>query len=238
MRFAIIGDIHSNLYALKSVLQDIQNKNVDFILCTGDNVGYSPYPNEVIEQLIQNDVLSIQGNYDKAIGNRELICGCDYKEQRMIALAELSVAFTNNTISDENREYLKKLPKELRIKCEDLSILVVHGSPRRINEVVKEDSMELFEVLENLTEDVLIYGHTHMGYYKKIGNKYVINSGTVGKPNNGNPNAMYVILDIIKSNVEVEMIEVEYDVEAAAKAIEDTDTLPNEFADMLRKGGR
>jgi len=94
MHFAVIGDIHSNLYALNSVLYDIQNKDVDFILCAGDNVGYSPYPNEVIELLMGNKVVSIQGNYDKAIGNRELICGCDYKEQRMIELAELSVALT------------------------------------------------------------------------------------------------------------------------------------------------
>ncbi len=236
MRFAVIGDIHSNLYALNSVLYDIQNKDVDFILCAGDNVGYSPYPNEVIELLMGNKVVSIQGNYDKAIGNRELICGCDYKEQRMIELAELSVAFTNNAVSDKNREYLKNLPKELRIKCEDLSVLLVHGSPGKINEALLEDSVEMLEVMEGILENVLICGHTHIPYYKKINNKYIINSGTVGKPVNGNPNATYVIVNIVKSNVDVDIVEVKYNVEKAAKAIEDTNDLPDEFAHMLRNG--
>lgn len=238
MRFAVIGDIHSNLVALTSVINDIEDRNVDFILCTGDNVGYSPYPNEVIKLLKQNNVVSIQGNYDKAIGNRELICGCDYKEQHMIELAELSVAFTNSTISEKNREYLRNLPKELVMHCGEFSFLIVHGSPRRINEAIGENSAELLEVLGTLKEDILIYGHTHKAYYKKIGNKHVINAGTVGKPANGNPNAVYVIVEIVNSDVQVEIIEVAYDVERAAKAIENTEALPDEFADMLRKGGK
>ncbi len=237
MRFAVIGDIHSNLIALTSVINDIQEKNTDFILCTGDNVGYSPYPNEVIRLLRQNNVLSIQGNYDKAIGSRELLCGCDYTEQRLLDLAEMSVAFTNNAVSDKNREYLINLPKELRLHCESLNILVIHGSPRRINEALEEDSAELVEVLQNISEDVLIYGHTHRATYKKMGGKHAVNAGSVGKPVNGNPKASYVILEIVKRNVKVEIVEVAYDVERAAKAIENTETLPDEFADMLRYGG-
>jgi putative phosphoesterase len=238
MRFAVISDVHSNLYALSSVLADISKKDVDFILCTGDTVGYSPFPNEVIELLKRNKVISIQGNYDKAIGNKELICGCDYQEQHLIELAELSVAYTNNTISDNNREYLKNLPQELRIKGEKLSILLVHGSPRRINEPLGEDSPELAEILENLPEDVLIIGHTHTPYYRKVNNKHIINSGTVGKPANGNPDSTYALVDIVKSTVDVAIVKVGYDVMGAAQAIEETDGLPNEFAAMLRKGGK
>lgn len=237
MRFAVIGDIHSNLIALDTVLLDITLRNVDFILCTGDNVGYSPYPNEVIDRLRSNHILSIQGNYDKAIGNRELVCGCDYTEPWLQELAAQSMAFTGGAISDGNREYLKNLPKELRLKSDGLSVLVVHGSPRRINEFLYADSPELLEVLDSIPEQVLICGHTHGAYYRKINGKHVINSGTVGKPNNGKPDATYVVVDIVKDNLTVEIVEVPYDCEGAAKAIEDTEALPNEFAEMLRNGG-
>lgn len=87
MRFAVIGDIHSNIYALESVVQDIKNRDIDFILCTGDMVGYAPFPNEVIDLIRKSNVLSIQGNYDKAIGNSESVCGCDYKDERQLEMA-------------------------------------------------------------------------------------------------------------------------------------------------------
>lgn len=67
MRFAVIGDIHSNIYALESVIEDIREKKVDFIVSTGDLVGYLPFPNEVIELIRKERVVAIQGNHDQAI---------------------------------------------------------------------------------------------------------------------------------------------------------------------------
>ena len=69
MKFAVIGDIHSNKYALESVLEDIKERNVDFIISTGDLVGYLPYPNEVIDLLRRHSVLSVKGNHDEFISN-------------------------------------------------------------------------------------------------------------------------------------------------------------------------
>jgi predicted phosphodiesterase len=112
MRFAVIGDIHSNLPALEAVLNRIKDDNVDFIASTGDLVGYAPFPNEVIDLIRSNHIVSIQGNYDKAVGNKELICGCDYSEPRQLELASLSIQFTNRTINDQNRRYLKFLPQQ------------------------------------------------------------------------------------------------------------------------------
>ncbi len=236
MRFAVIGDIHSNIYALESVMEDIKVKDVDFILCTGDMVGYAPFPNEVIDLVRKSNILSIQGNYDKAIGNREIICGCDYKDERQLEMAGLSVLFTNMTVTDKNRAYLKELPMELRLKADGLQILMVHGSHRKNNEYLFEDSKEVGEVTKEIAEDILICGHTHKPYYKVINGKHVINSGSAGKPKHGNPNATYILVDIIGKNVIADIIEVPYDFEKAAKAIEDNEMLHNDFADMLRKG--
>ena len=236
MLFAVVGDIHSNIYALESVMQDIKVKDVDFILCTGDMVGYAPYPNEVIDLVRKSSVLSIQGNYDKAIGNSESVCGCDYNDEKQLEMAGLSVMFTNMAVTEKNRTYLKELQTELRMKAEGLQILMVHGSHRKNNEYLFEDSNEIDEVTKEIAEDILICGHTHKPYYKVINGKHVINSGSAGKPKHGNPNATYVIVSIVDKNVCVDILEVPYDYEKTAKAIEDNEMLPNDFANMLRKG--
>lgn len=221
MKFAVIGDIHSNVYALESVLEDIKKKDVDFILSTGDMVGYAPFPNEVIDLIRKNNILSIQGNYDKAIGNSELVCGCDYKDEKQLEMASMSVMFTNMTVTDKNREYLRTLPAELKLKAEELEILVVHGSPRKINEYLFEGSEAVDEVTGDLEEDVIICGHTHKPYFKMINGKHVINSGSAGKPKHGNTNATYVVVEVEKKDVSVDVIEVPYDYERTAKAIEE-----------------
>jgi len=236
MKFAVIGDIHSNIYALETALKHIKSKNIDFIICTGDLVGYAPFPNEVINKIREYNIITVQGNYDKAIGNSESICGCDYKDKKQLEMAGLSVLFTNMNINDENRDYLKELPTEIKFKFDNFKVLLVHGSSRKNNEYLFEDSIAVDEVTKEIEEDILICGHTHKPYYKIINGKHVINCGSVGKPKHGSPNLTYVVVHIRENNINVDINEIPYDYEKTAKAIEDNDMLPNEFANMLRKG--
>lgn len=233
MRFAVIGDIHSNLFALESVLQDIAERDTDFIICTGDVVGYSPYPNEVIELLRRNSILTVQGNYDKAIGNKELICGCEYTDPKDIELAADSVYFTNQAINENNRLYLRNLPQLIRFQIGELRAVVVHGSPFRINEPILHDSPEFHDIIAFIPEDIIICGHTHIPYFSEVNGKYIINPGAVGKPKTGR-DAVYAVVDIADNRVYADLIRVSYDVEKAAQAIENDNTLPDEFAEMLR----
>lgn len=236
MRIATISDIHSNLYALNEVLADIEKRNVDMVVCTGDLVGYATRPNEVIETLRKNKVLTIMGNYDEAIGNFKIICGCDYPDPKDAEKASLSMKFTSEETTDENKAYLRNLPKEAVISFNNKTIRFVHGSTRLINEYLKENSRESDEVMNNLDEDILVCGHTHIPYVKYYGEKLLVNAGSVGKSKTGSPNANYVIIDIIDSIVEVEIIEVFYDFEKVAKEIEENKILPNDFARLIREG--
>lgn len=236
MRIATISDIHSNLYALNEVLADIEKRNVDMVVCTGDLVGYATRPNEVIETLRKNKVLTIMGNYDEAIGNFKIICGCDYPDPKDAEKASLSMKFTSEETTDENKAYLRNLPKEAVISFNNKTIRFVHGSTRLINEYLKENSRESDEVMNNLDEDILVCGHTHIPYVKYYGEKLLVNAGSVGKSKTGSPNANYVIIDIIDSIVEVEIIEVFYDFEKVAKEIEENKILPNSFARLIREG--
>ncbi|MDV8113361.1 metallophosphoesterase family protein [Bacillus sp. BAU-SS-2023] len=244
MKIAVISDIHSNIYALDSVLADIETKDVDMIVCTGDLVGYGTRPNEVIQTLKKNKILTIMGNYDDAIGNLKIVCGCDYPDPKDAEKAGLSMHFTGQTTKVENKEYLRNLPKELIFNFDKKTIRFVHGSTRLINEYLKENSKEADEVMSELVENILVCGHTHIPYAKYYGEKLLINAGSVGKPKTGNPNANYVIIDIknedkiskTPSSVEVEIIEVKYDFERIANEIEENEILPNDFARLIREG--
>ena len=235
MKIAVISDIHSNVYALNEVLKDIKNRNIDMIVCTGDLVGYGTRPNEVIETLRNEKILTIMGNYDDAIGNFKIVCGCDYKDPKDTEKASLSMQFTSEKTTDENKEYLRNLPKEITFTFNNKTIRFVHGSTRLINEYLKENSKESEEVMKELKEDILVCGHTHIPYSKYYGNKLLVNAGSVGKPKTNSPNANYVIIDI-KSSVAVEIIEVPYDFEKIAKEIEENEILPNDFARLIREG--
>ena len=244
MKIAVISDIHSNIYALDAVLDDIENRNIDLIACTGDLVGYGTRPNEVINTIRKNKILTIMGNYDDAIGNYKIVCGCDYKDPKDAEKAALSMSFTSSETTDENKKYLSSLPKEATLVFNNKSIRFVNGSTRLINEYLKEGSKEAEEVMGELVEDILVCGHTHIPYAKYYGEKLLVNAGSVGKPKTNNPAANYVIIEINNdekssdnnSSVKVEIIEVIYDFEKIAREIEENNILPNDFARLIREG--
>jgi putative phosphoesterase len=235
MRIAVISDIHSNIYALEAVVNNAKSKNVDLIVCLGDLVGYSTFPNEVIDLIRSERIPTIMGNYDDAVGYERLICGCDYPDPKDAENASISLNWTIDNTTEENKKFLRELPHEMTFKFEGKTIRFVHGSPRLINEYLKENSKEAEEVMGALEEDILVCGHTHKPYFKMYGNKMLINSGSVGKPKTGNPNANYIIMDISSEEVKVDIVEVSYDFEKTARAIEDNG-LPKDFAEIIRTG--
>ena len=103
---AVISDIHSNIYALDKVIDDIKSKNVDMVVCTGDLVGYGTRPNEVIHKMKEEKILTIMGYYDDAIGNLKIVCGCDYPDPKDAEKAGLSMHFTSQETTDENKKAL------------------------------------------------------------------------------------------------------------------------------------
>lgn len=235
MRIAVIADIHSNIFSLNEVLLDIDNRNTDLIVCMGDLVGYATYPNEVIDTIRENRILTIKGNYDGAVGEELMVCGCDYPDPKDAENAGLSLNWTIDETSDDNKEFLRNLPKEVRMTFEGKTMLFVHGSPRKINEYLKENSIEADEVMASIDADILVCGHTHKPYYKMYGSKMLVNAGSAGKPKTGTPRANYVVIDIKGDNVSIEIYEVDYEYERTAKAIEENG-LPQEFAEIIRTG--
>jgi putative phosphoesterase len=250
MKIALFSDIHANLPALEAFFQDIDAKKPDAVYCLGDLVGYNIWPNEVIDEIRKRNIATITGNYDFGIGRRSDECGCAYKTDEEKDMGKVSISFTNEIVKDEQRAYLRTLPAHIRVEYQlnedKLNLLLVHGSPRKVNEYLFEDREEksMLRIMEQADADILCFGHTHKPYHRILETegrfRHAINIGSVGKPKDSDPRGGYVMLTINenssvinKESIQVEFIRFEYDVEKAAKAVEDS-PLPNAYADMLR----
>ncbi|AKD04549.1 metallophosphoesterase family protein [Pontibacter korlensis] len=253
MKIAFFSDVHANLPALEAILQDMNQKQPDMVYCLGDLVGYNVWANEVVELIRQHRIPTIAGNYDEGVGLNSGDCGCAYKTEEDKDRGNQSIAYTNSIISEDNRSYLRQLPRHLRIEFqpqegEKLSILLVHGSPRKINEYLFEDRPEksLLRMMEEANADIMLFGHTHKPFHRQLASeggvfRHAINLGSVGKPKDGDTRACYVMLELdersssaVAESIKADFVRVPYDVEQAAKAVEDS-PLPNAFADMLRQ---
>jgi putative phosphoesterase len=252
MKIALFSDVHANLPALEACLRDIDQQSPDAIYCLGDLVGYNVWPNEVIQTIRSRKIPCIAGNYDFGIGRSSDDCGCAYKTDEEKAMGKISIAFTNELIQTPERAYLRSLPAhikiEFRLNDEKLNLLLVHGSPRKINEYLFEDREEksMLRILEQADADILCFGHTHKPYHRQLKTKentfrHAINIGSVGKPKDGDARGVYVMLSLDErsttlhaDSIGVEFMRFSYDTEKAAKAIEQS-ILPAAYAKMLRE---
>ncbi len=234
----IFGDIHANLPALEAVLADMDARGLQNRYCLGDLVGYGTFPNEVIALIRQGGYPTLMGNYDQGVGHDSDDCGCAYKTEVEEERGKRSIAWTNAQTQADHKAFLRSLPMTIPLTLGSLRVLLVHGSPRRVNEYLyadrPDDSFE--RLLDQYEVDVLVCGHTHLPYDKTLpSGRRVINAGSVGKPKDSDPRACYVVLRAEGHVLTSEFIRVPYPVEVAAQAIEASE-MPHEFADMLRVG--
>ena len=207
------------------------------MVCLGDLVGYGAFPNEVLASVRAAGLPTVAGNYDDGVGFDRDQCGCAYTEPADIERGDRSLRWTQRVVTEENKAWLRSLPHELRFEAEGRRVLCVHGSPRRLNEYLFENRPEagLERMFATLEADLILCGHTHLPYHRRIGNVDLINVGSVGRPKDGDPRAGYALIELGET-VTATFPRVAYDVEAAAQAVEATE-LPHEFAAYLRRGG-
>lgn len=247
MRIALLSDIHANLPAFEAVLEDLERQKPDAVYCLGDLVGYNVWPNQVIGLIRKHGIVTIAGNHDLKVSKILPSEGECSKEQ--------SSDYAYKLVGSKERDYLLTLPRHLKLEFalnnDILDMLLVHGSPRSINEYLLEDLPEqyMIEMVREFKADILCFGHSHKPYHRVINSggsgkghyHHLINTGSVGKPKDGDARACYVMLTIDQKatltnpdGIQVEFIRVKYDVEKAAQAVE-LSMLPVAFADNLRK---
>ncbi len=198
---ALFSDIHGNLAALEAVLADIGLAGISELYCLGDLVGYGPEPEAVVYLLRTSGIPVIQGNYDEGVGNRRGECGCYYATDSAKADGAASYAFTDAALSDESAAWLAALPAQIAFEVAGAQVLLVHGSPRKVNEYLMPDRTEsqLARLAASAGADVVCHGHVHLAFHRSFesaegGRIHYVSTGSAGKPKDGDPRACWVEL--------------------------------------------
>ncbi len=247
MRYALLSDIHANLPALEAVLADIGARgDADAIYHLGDLVGYAPWPNEVVALLRDRGIHGVAGNYDSTVATDYKHCGCRYEDPRQEELSHLSYAWTRDHVAPEVKSFLGTLPFRVDLRpvgghLSGPTVTLLHGNHMLNTVYVTADRSDDF--LSKMGRsvgagpgDVVAFGHTHVAWRRVVDGTHFINTGSVGRPKDGDWRTGYVALSVEPSGIEVDFRRVRYDVDRAARGILDS-TLPPELATYLRTGG-
>ena len=246
MRIALISDVHANLPALEAVLGDIDTRSFDAIYHLGDLVGYAPWPNEVVALIRARNIPGVGGNYDSTVATGYKHCGCRYEDPVQEELSHLSYAWTLGHVSAETRLYLGALPFRMDLRSggghrAGAQLILVHGTPTLNTVYWTEDRPDTFasEMANRAgarAGDVLAFGHSHRPWQRTVAGIHFVNTGSVGRPKDGDWRACYAAVTLGEGTFDAEFVRVEYDIERAAAGISGSD-LPDEFAKILRTGG-
>jgi len=235
---AFLGGPYNNHLALRAALEDATRRGASRIFCLGDLGGFGPNPARIYPLLEEFHVLTLAGNYDRALAERHGDCGCGYTHPSDNAFAQLSYAYTNRRTTDRDRAWLDALPLGIRFARGGRRYLLCHGSPRRINEFLWESASSdgfLMRLARDAEADQVLCTHTGIPWQRTLPNgARFVNVGAVGRPaNDGRPGAWYAFLPA--ATHEAELVRVDYDQEALAREMEE-ERLPREFVETIRSG--
>jgi len=242
MRFAIFGDIHGNLEALRAVLEDAEAHEVTNFVCLGDVVGYNANPHECVDIVRALDCPVVKGNHDEQASAEDSL-------ENFNPLAEEAINWTRDHLTEEDKKWLR----ELRLVRQVRDFTIVHSTldtPHKWGYVFNQlDAAASFNYQHT---NVCFYGHTHSprAYINDVNDgsvkgfplqrliieankKYFINVGSVGQPRDGDWHASYCIYSPAEHLVELRRIE--YDINTAQDKIVDAG-LPQRLADRLAMG--
>ncbi len=243
MRIAIIADIHANLEALQAVLERIHVLNVDEIVCLGDIVGYNANPNECVDILRKEKILSVLGNHDACASGLE-------EPYRFNELARRAVFWTREHLTEENRSFLLELPREKRVR----NYFLFHGSIHNTNRYIlsRYDVEANFQSLAGLRGALNLgfFGHTHVrtalcDYQGSVSMskslelalspdiRYLINPGSVGQPRDGDRRAAFLVYDSTDHFIIFQRVE--YDIRKCQDKVIRAG-LPPQLAERLGEG--
>ena len=247
MRIALVSDIHANLAALDAVLDDIDRRgDVKSVYHAGDLVGYSSSPNEVVARLRERGIAGIAGNYDSTVATDYAHCGCRSENPRQEELAHISYEYTRRVVTADTKRVLGALPFSLDVRplgghAPGPRVVIVHGTPTLNTVYWTEDrsddfcrKMAAFVALK--AGDMIAFGHTHKPWHRVVDGVHFVNTGSVGRPKDGDWRAGYVLLELGRGEPRVEIVRVDYDVEATIAGVRAAG-LPEDFVEFLRTGG-
>lgn len=221
VKIVIVSDIHSNIAALEA----FPEKDFDQLWCIGDLVDYGPKPREVIEWVRKKATVVVRGNHDHAVGF-EVSPQCS---QDFIRMATETQRFTQDVCSEADVAYLRNLPIQYTTKVDGTSFYLVHAIPTNpLFGYCPEESDQWQREIEWIRADVLVVGHTHTPFIRKVGSTTIVNPGSIGQPKTGRSLACYAVWD----DVQISLKEYGYSVTDTVREIREM-PVPRDIQDEL-----
>jgi len=241
MRILYVSDIHANYPALQAVVNYF-HQPFDLVLNGGDTTVYGPFPNETINWLRKNNVLSILGNTDRHI--LTLLNGKTFRKPKK-AEKRIMYGWTVAELSPDNRAWLMKQPLSRTIKlevaghkrCRRCSLGMFHGSPEDPDEFLFANTPEcrFLELAANCRHRIITVGHSHSPFYKQFDDIHFINPGSTGRMFDGNPKASCAVIEVTAASVKVKHYRIPYPIRVVVEAIE-SQRLPAIYQEMYTRG--
>jgi diadenosine tetraphosphatase ApaH/serine/threonine PP2A family protein phosphatase len=245
MRYLVLSDIHANVEALETVLDAAADIAHDRVLVLGDLVGYGADPNAVVERVRGLDSYSvIRGNHDKVGAGLE-------PSDAFNTVARTAIRWTYEALTDDNRDWLAALPAG-PVAIDEL-LEICHGTPYDEDAYVFDET-DVLRAMQASSRRLCLFGHTHVQVGYRLhessltletadprrpltvrigGGHYLINSGSVGQPRDGDPRAGFSVYDAERQAVEI--YRVAYPVERTQARIREAG-LPEALAQRLMIG--
>jgi predicted phosphodiesterase len=216
MRVAALYDIHGNLPALEAVLAELPRVSVTQVVIGGD-IHPGPMANEVMRRLERLDlpVQYLMGN-----GDREVLAQRNTGATAVPEPFASAIRWNAAQLTAASAERIARWPATLRMDIPGPgTALFCHATPRNDTEIFTKRTAEdrLLPVFAGVNASIVVCGHTHMQFDRRVGNVRVVNAGSVGMPF-GVPGAYWTLL-----GPSVELRCTKYDVHAAAERIRSTD---------------
>jgi Calcineurin-like phosphoesterase superfamily domain len=241
-RIAVCGGVYSNHYALAALLADAARRGAEAVYCLGDLGGFGPSPEKVWPLLERGGVRAIQGNYEESLASGREDCNCGYTDPRDNHFAELSYRYTERHCTPAFKQWMGTLPKRRRVRVGGRELLLVHGSPRRVNEFLFASTapVPFLELLAAQNRcDAVLCTHTGLHWHRRLpSGREVVNVGALGRPaNDGRTEVWYAMVAAGEGGpaLDVELVPLPYDHQALAAEMR-AERLPEEFVETVLSG--
>lgn len=234
MKLGIITDIHNNYIALKAIVEKLQKLNCDKIICCGDIIGIGPYPEETVQYMMQiPNLIAVRGNHEHYLLSK---MPSEYPNEEQMSLEEMKHhKWEHSLLSPESITFLRKLPYQSNIEYEGYRLSTIHYcmdyDGHYINYTPNPSEANLKNMFDNINSDIILYGHDHR---RNIctDEKLYINVGSLGCPTQDINIARAGILNIKNGKIDVEILDLEYDVNSVISRI---DEIKYPAADNIKK---
>jgi putative phosphoesterase len=226
LRLAVLSDVHGNLAALDAALADVKRHKPDRLIVTGDLVFNGPRPGETLDRLraLENDgAIVVAGNTDIAVADADYAAAFPWMES-VPSTHRAAAEWAHDQLSDEQLDYLRRLPAERRLWADETLVLATHASPGSMTAGLATD-LDPTVLIERVTRTdarVICCGHTHVADVRELGRKMILNPGSCGYAYDGDAGACWALLTLPEgedAEPSAELFRPAYDAGAAAEEV-------------------